>query len=113
MTISLVSDVTAVYIKQQVLVWVELRAVFVVGGGTSGGVIASRLAEDRDMTVLLIEAGGNPESEPDIDVPLFADKVRGSTEWDWNFVTTPQKHACKSHEGKVSQREKTRPFRDL
>ena len=56
----------------------------------------------RDTTVLLIEAGGNPDSQPDIDVPLFADKLRGSSTWDWNYVTTPQKHACKSHEERVS-----------
>ena len=68
-----------------------------VGGGTTGGVIASRLAQDKSKSILLIEAGENPELNPNIDIPLFADKVRGS-EWDWSYRTTPQKHACKSHE---------------
>ena len=71
-----------------------------VGGGTTGGVIASRLAQDKSKSILLIEAGENPELNPNIDIPLFADKVRGS-EWDWSYRTTPQKHACKSHEDRV------------
>ena len=71
-----------------------------VGAGTSGSVIASRLAQDKDTTILLIEAGENPELNPNIDIPIFADKVRGS-EWDWSYKTTPQKHACRSHEDRV------------
>ena len=71
-----------------------------VGGGTTGGVIASRLAEEKGKSILLIEAGGNPESNPDIDIPIFTDKVRGS-EWDWSYKTVPQKTACMSHVDKV------------
>lgn len=67
-----------------------------VGAGTSGGVIASRLAEDKDLNVLLIEAGGDPSENADVDIPIFTDKVRGS-EFDWGFTTVPQRHACKSH----------------
>lgn len=69
----------------------------VVGGGTSGAVIASRLAEDVDTSVLLVEAGGDPGNHnPTIDVPLMADSVRG-TEFDWQYRTVPQKTACLGH----------------
>jgi choline dehydrogenase len=74
----------------------------IVGGGTAGAVLASRLAEDDNRTVLLIEAGGIPTADPEIDVPVFADHARGGTEkgpadFDWTYYTVPQKNACKGH----------------
>lgn len=68
----------------------------VVGGGTSGAVLATRLAEDKKKSILLIEAGGDPSSNPNIDVPLMADSVRG-TEYDWQYRTIPQKSSCLGH----------------
>lgn len=68
----------------------------VVGGGTSGAVLAARLSEDKDKTVLLVEAGSDPSMEPNIDVPLLADSVRGS-DFDWQYHTVPQKHGCLGH----------------
>jgi choline dehydrogenase len=74
----------------------------IVGGGTAGAVMASRLAEDGNRTILLIEAGGYPTTDPNIDVPLFADIVRSSGQFDWRYMTVPQKHACKGHVDQVS-----------
>lgn len=68
----------------------------VVGGGTSGAVLASRLAEEKKKTVLVIEAGRDPSGVPSIDIPLMADSVRG-TEFDWQYHTVPQKSACLGH----------------
>lgn len=73
----------------------------IVGAGTAGAVLASRLAEDDDKDVLLIEAGGDPLNDHNINVPAFADIVRG-TEFDWNYRTVPQKFACKGHVDNVS-----------
>ena len=61
--------------------------------------LASRLTDDKDKHVLVLEAGDEVRNEF-VDIPIFADKVRGS-ELDWQYQTVPQKHACKSHEDKV------------
>jgi choline dehydrogenase len=59
----------------------------VCGSGSSGSVVASRLAENPDVSVLLLEAGG------DDDVPSVTEAARWfenlGTERDWNFVAQP------------------------
>jgi len=72
-----------------------------VGGGTAGAVLAGRLSEEKSKSILLIEAGGDPSHNPNIDIPLMADSVRGS-EYDWQYRTTAQKHAFQSNVDKAS-----------
>ena len=67
-----------------------------VGGGTAGAVVAARLAEDVDKSILLVESGGDPTGDVNIDTPLMADSVRGS-DFDWQYTTVSQKHACRGH----------------
>ncbi|XP_060069659.1 glucose dehydrogenase [FAD, quinone]-like [Ylistrum balloti] len=67
----------------------------IVGAGSTGSVIASRLSEDKDISVLLLEAGGQPEENPLIDVPVAAVDTQ-ETEQDWRYYTVPQKNACKA-----------------
>lgn len=63
----------------------------IVGGGSSGCVLANRLTEDPDCRVLLIEAGGR-DSNPYIHLPVgFAKMTTGPLTW--GLVTVPQKHA--------------------
>jgi len=73
----------------------------IVGGGTAGAVLAARLSEDAKSEILLIEAGGDESRNPAVEVPIFADQVRGS-EADWSYRTVPQRHACKGHVDGVS-----------
>ncbi|KAH9913485.1 alcohol oxidase [Epithele typhae] len=63
--------------------------VIVVGAGAAGAVMANRLTEDPDTTVLLIEAGSDDFMNLNISVPGFASRLTGS-QFDWNFTTTPQ-----------------------
>ena len=62
----------------------------VCGSGSSGSVVARRLAENPEVSVLLLEAGG------DDDVPSVTDPLRWfenlGTERDWKFAAQPNLH---------------------
>jgi choline dehydrogenase len=60
----------------------------IVGAGSAGCVLASRLSEDPHTRVLLIEAGG-ADTKREIRIPLAWLKLFKS-EVDWDYTTTPQ-----------------------
>lgn len=62
----------------------------VCGAGPAGSVIAARLAEDKQVNVLLIEAGGTDEV-PEVLTPAQWPLNLGS-ERDWAFVAQPNAH---------------------
>jgi choline dehydrogenase len=60
----------------------------VVGGGTAGNTVAGRLAENPNVTVLVIEAGvGNSHEIEEITTPSMAMDLRNS-KYDWAYKTT-------------------------
>ncbi|KAG5652642.1 hypothetical protein H0H81_004197 [Sphagnurus paluster] len=61
----------------------------VVGGGTAGLLVAARLAEERSVTVCVLEAGEDLRDNLDIQVPGFAQRARLKST-DWAFTTIPQ-----------------------
>lgn len=62
----------------------------IVGGGTSGLVVANRLSESPDVQVLVIEAGYSALDNVNSTFP----ELSGSTETiDWNYQSAPQIYA--------------------
>jgi choline dehydrogenase len=60
----------------------------VVGGGTAGNVVAGRLAENPNVSVLVVEAGvGNPWDVEMVSTPGLAMEIR-HTESDWDYKAT-------------------------
>jgi choline dehydrogenase-like flavoprotein len=60
----------------------------IVGAGSAGCVLAARLSEDPDVSVLLLEAGP-PDANQNIHVPLGYLKL-ARTEVDWDYATAPE-----------------------
>lgn len=61
----------------------------IIGGGTSGLVVASRLSENPDVQVLVLEAGQDLSADPRVNVPTLYIALMGS-ENDWQYQTIPQ-----------------------
>lgn len=65
----------------------------VVGGGSGGAVVASRLSENPDWTVLLLEAGSDENVLSEVPA-LFP--ILQTSSIDWQFVTEPSSEYCLS-----------------
>jgi choline dehydrogenase-like flavoprotein len=61
----------------------------IVGGGLTGCALATRLAEllDPSLSILLLEAGPDPSSNPHTTSPMAGFALQGS-ELDWSYPTT-------------------------
>ncbi|KAG6812407.1 hypothetical protein H0H92_002983 [Tricholoma furcatifolium] len=60
----------------------------VVGGGTAGLTVASRLAEDLSTTILVIEAGPNAQNDTLVNDP--GQSSPAAVKYDWGYNTTSQ-----------------------
>ncbi len=63
----------------------------IVGAGSAGCVLANRLSEDPDVSVLVLEAGG-PDRHPFIKIPLMWGKLVQDRTVDWDYDSGPEPH---------------------
>lgn len=61
----------------------------VVGGGSAGSIMAARLSQRPDRTVLLLEAGG-PVDNWLLRVPFGVAKVWNHPAWNWSYRSEPE-----------------------
>ncbi|KAE8381509.1 hypothetical protein BDV26DRAFT_289361 [Aspergillus bertholletiae] len=61
----------------------------IIGAGAAGSVLASKLSEDPNVSVLLLEAGGDDTGVTESKMPLGFPKLF-HTQHDWNYYTVEQ-----------------------
>ncbi|KAJ6523250.1 hypothetical protein DFH09DRAFT_1372507 [Mycena vulgaris] len=67
----------------------EMLIVTAAAGATAGNVIANRLFDNPNYSVLVLEAGGLNADVLDIIIPFYCVLVTPNTAQDWNYTTTP------------------------
>ena len=61
----------------------------IAGGGSAGCALAARLAENRSISVCLVEAGGN-SNNLFVRMPAGNGFIFGNPKFDWGYVSIPQ-----------------------
>jgi choline dehydrogenase len=83
---------TAPTLAEGVMATADEYDYIVVGAGSSGSVVASRLSEDGHYRVLLLEAGPSDRWNPWIRMPMGPMQLMRSARYNWRFWTEPQTH---------------------
>ena len=65
----------------------------IVGAGSAGAAIASRLSELNDVTILLIEAGCNENLL--MDIPVIVNYLQFSDDLNWKYQTESSQNYCR------------------
>ncbi|XP_016985443.1 glucose dehydrogenase [FAD, quinone] [Drosophila rhopaloa] len=65
----------------------------VIGAGSAGAVVASRLSENPKWRVLVLEAGGDPPVESELPSLFFGLQ---HSEFTWNYFTEPSDKSCQA-----------------
>ena len=66
----------------------------VIGGGTAGLTLANRLTENPKTSVIVLEAGEDLSSDPNVLAPGLSPVMYGNSTYDWNYHTVPQVLVC-------------------
>ncbi|XP_073835212.1 ecdysone oxidase-like [Musca autumnalis] len=76
--------------------WPIAHDYIVVGAGNAGSVVASRLSENPHVSVLVLEAGGDPPSLSEV---YTLSNLLQNTEYTWNDYAEPNPTSCKAMRG--------------
>ncbi|KAJ3566881.1 hypothetical protein NP233_g6722 [Leucocoprinus birnbaumii] len=86
--------IASIFLTQLSLVQGVLSAYdyIIVGGGNGGLVVASRLSEEPNVNVLVLEAGKWVEDLPEVYIPGMIGAGQAFTTLNWAYQTLPQKN---------------------